>query len=571
MTVTLQCKLCRASLLVAEGRAGQPMNCPRCGEQMIVPAFTGPAAGSAAGSFNPLAGAALAGAGSAAGPAIGSPLDPSAKDLNALRANMYPPGMEPPSAPAPRQAPAPPLLAPHGAFSGTVPATSGVGPVFPHPGPASFHAAPVSAGVPVASAPIASAPIASAPIASAPIASAPVVSAPGASAVGPGAAGAGGGIFNLAPPLSAPAIPPPAPMMPPPAPMMPPPAPMMPPPAPMMPPPVPMSKVPTPAPLVIPPLPPAASFPPAAAYSSAAPYPAGNASMKDAADAAATTAATTGATKKKPPKPERPAKPVANNPPAVAGGSAAGAPSGLPLGASGGAANSPTGGPVPVAGGTVWTAGPMPVGPPAAAMPRTSPPTGQPLPPPLPQTPPQPPPQPPARISQTARFVAADPSALRVQLGADGKLPELLLDDADKRAAGVAEEKPRSSPPWLLMGVFGLSIAMSLAMLFMDAEGTGGGGQRSQAVARAQLKQLYTGDYPPLAPYQVRVRQALQAFQKGDREDERRLLREVLDLLHAESKSRTTGITGMIEAPDPPIGNPSDRHLESLISTLLAE
>lgn len=122
------------------------------------------------------------------------------------------------------------------------------------------------------------------------------------------------------------------------------------------------------------------------------------------------------------------------------------------------------------------------------------------------------------------------------------------------------------------MGVFGLSIAMSLAMLFMDAEGTGGGGgQRSQAVARAQLKQLYTGDYPPLAPYQVRVRQALQAFQKGDREDERRLLREVLDLLHAESKSRTTGITGMIEAPDPPIGNPSDRHLESLISTLLAE
>jgi len=299
--------------------------------------------------------------------------------------------------------------------------------------------------------------------------------------------------------------------------------------------------------------------------------------MKGVAETAAAPAATTGSSKKKPPKPERPAKPAANHPPVVAGGTGAVVPSGLPLNAPGGAANSlpggpvplpggpvpVAGGPVPVGGGTVWTAGPMPLGPTAAAMPRTSSPAGQPL--------PQPPPQPPARISQTARFVAADPSALRVQLGADGKLPELLLDDADKRVAGVAEEKPRSSPPWLLMGVFGLSIAMSLAMLFMDAEGSGGGGQRSQAVARAQLKQLYTGDYPPLAPYQVRVRQALQAFQKGDREEERRLLREVLDLLHAESKSRTTGITGMIEAPDPPIGNPSDRHLESLISTLLAE
>ncbi len=157
-------------------------------------------------------------------------------------------------------------------------------------------------------------------------------------------------------------------------------------------------------------------------------------------------------------------------------------------------------------------------------------------------------------------------------MGADGKLPELLLEDADKKQEAVAEEKAKSSsPPWLLMGVFATSIAMSLAMLFIETDGTGGGGVRSQAVARVQLKQLYAGDYPPLAPYQLRVRQALQAFQKGDREEERRLLREVLDILHAESKSRTTGITGMIDAPDPPIGNPSDRHLESLISTLLAD
>ncbi|MFO0901741.1 MAG: hypothetical protein U0939_02005 [Pirellulales bacterium] len=177
---------------------------------------------------------------------------------------------------------------------------------------------------------------------------------------------------------------------------------------------------------------------------------------------------------------------------------------------------------------------------------------------------------PPLRTSQTARFIAADPNAMRVPLGADGKLPSLLLEDVEQ---AVEEEaaKPKNSPPWLLLTVFGVSIAMSLALLFVDSEGGGGGERRSAVATRSQLQQHYAGVVPPLAPYQQKVRLALQAHEKGDREEEKRLYREVLDILHSESKNKSTGVTGMIDAPDPPIGNPSDRHLEGLISTLLSE
>ena len=131
--------------------------------------------------------------------------------------------------------------------------------------------------------------------------------------------------------------------------------------------------------------------------------------------------------------------------------------------------------------------------------------------------------------------------------------------------------KPKTSPPWLLLTVFGVSITMSLALLFVDTAGTDVGERQSAAAARHQLQSNYAGVVPPLAPYQQKIRLALQAHQKGDREEERRLYREVLDILHSESKNKSTGITGMIDAPDPPLGNPSDRHLEGLISTLLGE
>jgi len=176
----------------------------------------------------------------------------------------------------------------------------------------------------------------------------------------------------------------------------------------------------------------------------------------------------------------------------------------------------------------------------------------------------------PPRATQTARFIAADPHALQVHLGADGKLPSLVLEDVDQ-AREEAVRQPRTSPPWLLLLVFGFSITASLALLFIDSGDAPHVERGSKTTARTALQHHYTGTYPPLAPYQQRIRRALQAYQKGDRAEEKRLYREVLDILHTEGKNKSTGVTGMIDAPDPPLGNPSDRHLEALISILLSD
>ena len=169
---------------------------------------------------------------------------------------------------------------------------------------------------------------------------------------------------------------------------------------------------------------------------------------------------------------------------------------------------------------------------------------------------------------RSARFITADPGATRVALGADGKLPALVLADGPRTEEEEAEKKQASGPPWLLLLVFGFSITASVAMLLVESSGPQVE-RRSQTAARHAIRQYYTGASMPIAPYQMKLRLALQAAQRGDRETEKRMCREVLDILHSESKSKFTGITGIVDGPDPPEGRPSDRHLENLLSTLL--
>lgn len=175
-----------------------------------------------------------------------------------------------------------------------------------------------------------------------------------------------------------------------------------------------------------------------------------------------------------------------------------------------------------------------------------------------------------SRPTHSARFIAADAAAVRVPLGADGKLPELVLVDLASPKEEEEAAKKKTTPPWLLLVVFGFSVTASVAMLFIDSSGPVIERQ-SKAKARESLQKYYAGSKMPLATHQQKVRLALQAYQRGDRDAERRFYREVLDILHAESKNKFTGITGMVDSPDPPVGNPSDRHLESLISVLLAD
>ncbi|MFO0816697.1 MAG: hypothetical protein U1A77_02070 [Pirellulales bacterium] len=222
-----------------------------------------------------------------------------------------------------------------------------------------------------------------------------------------------------------------------------------------------------------------------------------------------------------------------------------------------------------MSGGTGVASPPLPsVPPPGPPFPGSSLSGAPPLGPALPVPPP--PAHPAPRTIQTARFIAADPTALKVSLGADGKLPELLLTDVEK-AQEEAVAKPKTSPPWLMLVVFGFSISVSMALLFVDSDLNVHYERGSHNSARAALQANYVGVVPPLAPYQSKIRLALQAYQKGDRDEEKRLYREVLDILKSESKNKSTGVTGMIDSPDPPAGSPSDRHLEALISILLTD
>jgi len=203
-----------------------------------------------------------------------------------------------------------------------------------------------------------------------------------------------------------------------------------------------------------------------------------------------------------------------------------------------------------------------PTAPPIAKVPRTAAsPSGG--------SAPAPPAATPARTSQAARFIAADTAAARFDLTADGKLPELVLSDREQAAAPEAST-PRSQP-WLLIGLLVFSVASSVLMLLFDPSAPSGA-KTSRAAAREAIQLYYTGQPPRLEPYQTQLRLALQAGQRGDRAEERRLYQEVLALLRSEGTSKFRGLTGMASSGvDPPVGPPHDRHLERLISILLSD
>jgi len=148
-----------------------------------------------------------------------------------------------------------------------------------------------------------------------------------------------------------------------------------------------------------------------------------------------------------------------------------------------------------------------------------------------------------------------------VQLGADGTLPELVLEEVEPDAAGTRQQS-KSSNPMFLIGVLSASVVSSVLLLLLDAESTTRGD--GPADARHELARHYIRG-EPLAEYQVLLRRALQQHAQGNLAEERRLYHRVLDMLHREDQNRFTGLTGAVDAADPP----NDRDLERLLARLL--
>ena len=159
-----------------------------------------------------------------------------------------------------------------------------------------------------------------------------------------------------------------------------------------------------------------------------------------------------------------------------------------------------------------------------------------------------------------AKFITDGPGDPLVKLGGDGHLPELRL------AVGHVREREatdKSSNPWLLYTAIGASFLLSLALLFIDAETTTEGTDKSQA--RREIARYYGEENETLAAYQMALRRAKLAHSRKDYAAERAEYRSVLRLLRAEGQDQSiSGLTGNRNQR-------SDDELESLVTTLLSD
>ena len=148
---------------------------------------------------------------------------------------------------------------------------------------------------------------------------------------------------------------------------------------------------------------------------------------------------------------------------------------------------------------------------------------------------------------EVARFITDNAGDAMVQLGEDGQLPELTLDEGLER--GVKEPPGKQSNPLLLYSALAFSFVASLSMLFVDLEPSTNA-KTEQLRARRSIAAFYGNDENKLKPYQILLREARLAYSRSDRTAEHGALRQVLSLLNSEDINRFTGLTGKRERDD---------------------
>ena len=167
---------------------------------------------------------------------------------------------------------------------------------------------------------------------------------------------------------------------------------------------------------------------------------------------------------------------------------------------------------------------------------------------------------------QVARPISGRSGEAVVQLGADGKFPQLSLaaGTGPKRRA----EKPKETNPALLFTILAASSLSSAALLLVDFETASAVSSSDQEFARSRLPAFYGKDSANLEPYQKLLRRAAVEHSQGNRAAERQLLRQVLGLLHsvdASAPENLNGLTGRQTGR----GKSSDGELEEIIQQVL--
>ena len=170
------------------------------------------------------------------------------------------------------------------------------------------------------------------------------------------------------------------------------------------------------------------------------------------------------------------------------------------------------------------------------------------------------------RKAKQAKFITAERTETKIQLGADGQLRELVLREADAKEKTEEASSSGSSP--LLIVALVVSIGFSVLLLLVDMS-TSRSESRSKQKSRESLEDYYIGEQSEtsqLQPYQLLIREALQEHSSGREKSEKKLYKQVLDMLHAEGNNEYAGVTGQVTG-----AAPSDENLEALINILRRE
>lgn len=154
----------------------------------------------------------------------------------------------------------------------------------------------------------------------------------------------------------------------------------------------------------------------------------------------------------------------------------------------------------------------------------------------------------------------------RVQLGSDGRLPELNLSESGRVA--VEASNRTGVQPWLVIVAVAASGLLSAVLLFWNPE-PGGTPTAAKSEARFLLKNFYGKDGATLEPYQRLLRQAAVEHSQGRTREERRMYLKVLDLLNSadvKNPRNFHGLTGRQTGR----GRNSDEELRNLLESLVA-
>jgi hypothetical protein len=177
-----------------------------------------------------------------------------------------------------------------------------------------------------------------------------------------------------------------------------------------------------------------------------------------------------------------------------------------------------------------------------------------------------------APARRVAQFIAADAAQSQLTVAADGKLPELSLS-SDEAAPRKRKGLGSGGNSWGLVILVSLSLLASLVILFLPGPSGNHGEQRGTQRDRERLKSKYIGSKSSdLRPYQVRIRRALQAHDRGDFKSERQYYLEVLAMLRDENLHPLgRNLTGMTKEVHNDSSLISDEDLERIVSNLLRQ